>query len=88
MPFQMKNFPTLTNQKDKIWLQSELLLLLCRSIPHKEKAFLQDSPQITALKDCLSNLLEQPEECAGMIPCYHGGMFEYQRKKCISEFIV
>ncbi len=67
-----KEFSALTQQKEKIWLQSELLLLLCRSIPHKEKAFLQDSPQITALKDCLSNLLEQPEECGGILPVIMG----------------
>ena len=43
-----EEFVTLTRQKQKIWLQSELVLLLCRSIPHKEKAFLQDDVTIKA----------------------------------------
>jgi len=63
-----EEFSALTQQKHKVWLQSELVSLLCRSISHKEKAFLQDTPQMVALKNALLNLLEEPETFEEMLP--------------------
>ncbi len=63
-----EEFSILTQQSDEIWLQSELILLLLRSIPHKETAFLKEDIRIKTLKNCLSNLLEAPEEYAQIFP--------------------